>query len=176
MRRNPTANFLCLLVLTGCSPQAANRPSPSPSKLASEIEKEASDQMGGTLTPQQRDDLKNGTGPQAPPMDISGIAFAPGPLPESIVGKQFYSTQTFGGSVEIRTSSEAVLRPYHKPEINCTYLNKTEGEAPRLILSFREEGADQTVTYNVTRGEKFAMLHCAEVRDGWPVVMKGIVD
>jgi hypothetical protein len=174
--RFEAAFFACLFILAGCSPQGVNRSSSSPSKLADEINKENSDQMGGTLSQQQRDDLTNGTEPAAPPMDISGIAFATGPLPPSIEGKKFYSTESFGGNLEIKSGTEAVFKPYRKPEISCTYFNKTEGDAPHLALTFKQDGAEQTMTYNVTRGEQFAMLHAAEPRDGWPILMKGIVD
>jgi hypothetical protein len=170
------ALIVCLLLLSGCSPQAANKGSSNPSKLADEFNRESSDQTGGTLTQQQRDDLKNGTASDAPPMDISGIAFAPGALPASIEGKAFYSTESFGGSVQIKGASEAVFKPYRQPDVKCTYSNKTEGDAPRLVLTFKQDGAEQTMTYNVTRGEQYAMLHAADVRDGWPIVLKGIVE
>lgn len=131
--------------------------------------------MTQTFSADQRKDLADGTAPKRPNMDTSGITFAPGELPVNLTGKTFYATGSFGGDVTFTSDSQGVFHPYKASEIPITYSVRNMDE-PRLTLSYKDGDSQREVTYQVTRGEQYAMLHIAEPTDPWPIMLKGIAE
>ncbi|MBY0549998.1 MAG: hypothetical protein K2W95_22175 [Candidatus Obscuribacterales bacterium] len=136
---------------------------------------QSNDPASATYTEQQRQDLANSSTTKPPEMNTSGITFAPGPLPESLAGKTFYSTESFGGQVTFTSESEATFKPYRAPEIPVNYKVKNH-DSPSLSLTYKEDGSERTIVYEITRGERYAMLHLAEPTAPWPIMLKGIAE
>lgn len=163
-----------VLSLAACN--SGNKPSTTPANdVAANVAKinadQSSDQASATYTEQQRQDLATNAKP--PELNISGITFAPGSLPESLAGKTFYSTESFGGQVTFTSDSEAIFKPYRAAEISVSYKVKSH-DSPALSFSYKEGGSEKTIVYEITRGEQYALLHLSEQTAPWPIMLKGI--
>lgn len=168
-----------VLALSGCSANKRSTPGGPENDVVANVAKVNADQAGAplsqTYTEQQRQDLANNSYSKPPEMNISGVAFALGQLPESLAGKTFYSTETFGGQVAFTSGSDGVFKPYKQADIPITYKVKNM-DTPVLAISYKEGAAEKTVIYEITRGEQFAILHLAEPSDPWPILLKGIAE
>lgn len=171
------SSLLCLLCLLfcGCGSKAppANPSGEVARNVKQVVDAQSGDPLSQTYTEDQRKDILSGTIPQVPKMDISGIAFAPGPLPESLAGKTFYATESFGGQLTFTSDSQAVFKPYKGAEITAVYKVKNM-DTPSLKLAYEEGSEEKTVIYNITRGDQYALLHITDIFSPWPVMLKGI--
>lgn len=158
-------------VLTACGPKSVEE---TINASVDEVNRGTADVQATTKvsSEQYQDLMLEGKG-----IDISGLAFAPGTLPDNLEGNTFYPART-SAVIQMVSPSEFKITTPAGEVVGGTYKVTQIGDRSALSLSYSYGGTKKLHTYMVTRSGDFAMLNLQDIYDEdkpLPLVAKGRV-
>jgi len=158
-------------VLTACGPRTVDE---TITASVDEVNKgvPAIEATGKVSSEQYQDLLLEGKG-----IDVGGLAFAPGVLPDNLEGNTFYPTKT-SAVIQMVSPTEFKITTPAGEVIGGTYKVTQIGDHSALSLSYSYGGTKKLHTYMPMRSGDFAMLHLQDIYDEdkpLPLVAKGRV-
>jgi hypothetical protein len=163
---------LVALALTACGPKTVDE------KITASVDEvnkgvaEATQATGKVSSEQYQDLLQEGQG-----IDIGGLAFAPGALPDNLEGNTFYPSRT-SAIIQMVSPTDFKITTPAGEVVGGTYKVTQIGDHSALSLSYSYGGTKKLHTYMVMRSGDFAMLKLQDIYDEdkpLPLVAKGRV-